>query len=57
MNWEQKYKQLKVAIQDYFVELNISPADMQEFAEGTKGQPSMPSTKTASKLIDAGLLD
>ena len=52
-----RYEQLKVAIQDLLIDIDINPADLEHISKGEQGRPYYPSRKTAQKLIDAGVIE
>ena len=58
---EDKYKQLKVAVQDLCIEVGITPSDLRsiaahaDYADDHIG--AKVTVKTAQKLLDAGLVN
>ena len=63
LNADDRYEQLKVAVQDMLIELDITPDRIEERATKIEQEPfsedsaSKMSYKTCQKLIDAGVLE
>ena len=57
LNTDDRYEQIKVAVQDLLIDLRYAPEDIRGFANGSMGQSHQPLAKTCQKLIDAGVLE